>query len=118
MQQLEILVNEIKQIKMHIIMLLKQSVHSTHQALINTLNNTDATQWLDYAEQNLGAEYTFYIERMTQLEAAVSQIEIGLYGVCCDCEQTIEKKRLIDDVAEQRCTACSLKAGKSKSSKH
>jgi RNA polymerase-binding transcription factor DksA len=43
---------------------------------------------------------------MTKLEAAVSQIEIGQYGYCCDCEEEISKEQLELDPATQRCKKC------------
>ena len=47
--------------------------------------------------RKLGPEYALLISRMTKLEAAVSQIEIGQYGYCCDCEEKISAKSLEQD---------------------
>ena len=46
---------------------------------------------------------------MTMLEAAVSQIDIGQYGYCCDCEEKIATALLQKDPATQRCTKCAIK---------
>lgn len=40
------------------------------------------------------------------VQAALSQMEIGLYGICCDCERKIETARLEENPAEQRCAIC------------
>lgn len=45
--------------------------------------------------------------RLDSVQAALSQMDIGLYGVCCDCERKIEPERLVNDPAEQRCQRCS-----------
>jgi RNA polymerase-binding transcription factor DksA len=43
---------------------------------------------------------------MNKLEAAISQIDIGQYGYCCDCEEKISEQRLERDPAAQRCDKC------------
>ncbi|MEE2001663.1 conjugal transfer protein TraR [Alkalimonas sp. MEB108] len=50
-------------------------------------------------------------KRLEAVQAALSQMEIGLYGICCDCESRIEVERLELDPAEQRCAKCSLGVG-------
>lgn len=45
--------------------------------------------------------------RLMRLDAALCQLEIGLYGVCSDCESQIEPERLARDPLEQRCEHCS-----------
>ncbi|MCL1146718.1 TraR/DksA C4-type zinc finger protein [Shewanella sp. 10N.261.52.F9] len=44
---------------------------------------------------------------LMRLDAARCQLEIGLYGVCSDCENEIEAERLAEDPLEQRCANCS-----------
>ena len=59
------------------------------------------------ASQQLGTEYNPLIERMNKLEAAISQMDIGQYGYCCDCEEKISEQRLERDPAAQRCRVLS-----------
>ena len=51
-------------------------------------------------------EHPLFFELM-RLDAARCQLEIGLYGVCSDCENEIEPERLAADRLEQRCLRCS-----------
>ncbi|MBW8186670.1 TraR/DksA C4-type zinc finger protein [Shewanella nanhaiensis] len=44
--------------------------------------------------------------RLTKLDAAFCQLDIGLYGLCADCENEIEPERLAWDMLEQRCAEC------------
>lgn len=44
--------------------------------------------------------------RLEAVQAALSQMEIGLYGICSDCESRIDASRLEQDPAEQRCFRC------------
>ncbi|WP_394201093.1 TraR/DksA family transcriptional regulator [Shewanella waksmanii] len=45
--------------------------------------------------------------QLTKLDAAYCQLDIGMYGLCADCESEIEAERLAKDPLEQRCAACS-----------
>ena len=45
-------------------------------------------------------------KKLTRLDAAICQLELGLYGLCADCEATIEPSRLTHDPTEQRCSRC------------
>lgn len=44
--------------------------------------------------------------QLTQLDAAICQLDIGLYGLCADCEAEIEPNRLNENPLEQRCAQC------------
>lgn len=44
--------------------------------------------------------------QLTQLDAAICQLDIGLYGLCADCETDIEPQRLTLNPLEQRCQQC------------
>lgn len=46
-------------------------------------------------------------QRLEQLLAALSQYEIGGYGLCADCEAEIPLAELVQDPAQQRCKKCS-----------
>lgn len=45
-------------------------------------------------------------QRLEQVLAALSQYEIGCYGLCADCEAEIPLAELVQDPAQQRCTKC------------
>ncbi|MCE9777980.1 TraR/DksA C4-type zinc finger protein [Shewanella algae] len=44
--------------------------------------------------------------RLLRLDAALCQLDLGLYGLCADCEAEIEAYRLDRDPTEQRCERC------------
>lgn len=48
-------------------------------------------------------------KRLMRLDAAYCQLELGLYGLCSDCETEIEAMRLSHDPTEQRCVRCEAK---------
>ncbi|QSX38543.1 TraR/DksA C4-type zinc finger protein [Shewanella sedimentimangrovi] len=45
-------------------------------------------------------------ERLLRLDAAWCQLDLGLYGLCADCEEPIEADLLLADPSEQRCATC------------
>ncbi|MFM2483408.1 TraR/DksA family transcriptional regulator [Celerinatantimonas sp. YJH-8] len=47
--------------------------------------------------------------QLRRIDAALCQYEIGLYGMCSDCEEPIEKQRLEIDPCTQRCEKCEAK---------
>jgi DnaK suppressor protein len=48
-------------------------------------------------------------QRLMRLDAAYCQLELGLYGLCADCETQIEAARLSQDPTAQRCNHCDNK---------
>ncbi|MGI2260015.1 TraR/DksA family transcriptional regulator [Shewanella sp. GXUN23E] len=44
--------------------------------------------------------------RLLRLDAARCQLELGLYGLCADCEEEIEQQVLNLDITAQRCDSC------------
>ncbi|MBB1385891.1 conjugal transfer protein TraR [Pseudoalteromonas sp. SG45-5] len=106
MHHQKMLNNEIAQVKSNILAMLAKSTYPVHKSLMLVLNKTASNEWLDCAAEKLGPEYALLISRMTKLEAAVSQIEIGQYGYCCDCEERISAVLLEQDPAAQRCNKC------------
>lgn len=98
--------DEIVTVKATILRQLSESSHQLHQHLLSELTHTANSEWLDLAAEQLGTEYNPLIERMTKLEAAISQMEIGQYGYCCDCEEEISQQQLTLDPATQRCHKC------------
>lgn len=46
------------------------------------------------------------IARLLHLDAALCQMELGLYGLCSDCEEPLDPIALDNDPAMQRCPRC------------
>ena len=49
---------------------------------------------------------THKISALKSIDAALNNIQIGLYGLCADCEEQIELERLNNAPTNQRCLAC------------
>ncbi|MCL1143996.1 TraR/DksA family transcriptional regulator [Shewanella gaetbuli] len=72
---------------------------------VDQLNGQDLSTLIDFLSlHKLTDEPVF--ERLMRLDAAICQLELGLYGLCSDCESEIEQSRLQSDPTEQRCEDC------------
>ena len=49
---------------------------------------------------------------LRNIEAALQRIDAGSYGICFDCDETINPKRLEFDPTASRCIDCASKAEK------
>ena len=49
---------------------------------------------------------------LRDIEAALQRIDDGSYGICCDCDEPINPKRLEFDPTAPRCVGCASKAEK------
>jgi DnaK suppressor protein len=55
---------------------------------------------------NTQLEDTPQFVHLVRVDAALCQLDLGLYGLCSDCEAEIEADRLRSDPTEQRCASC------------
>lgn len=72
------------------------------QQSVGRLSRMDAMQQQEMA---LASERQRANE-LTAIEAALARIEAGEYGLCVDCEEEIEEKRLEANPAVSLCLAC------------
>ena len=45
-------------------------------------------------------------DKIKNIDAALNNIDIGMFGLCSDCEEPIESERLHKNPAVQRCLSC------------
>jgi RNA polymerase-binding transcription factor DksA len=90
------MLEEIQQLRLQIV----QYIQQEHQPEFGNLELLQ--QWLTPELKNKAM-------RLEALLAAISLMDMGLYGLCCDCEQRIERELLLRDPARQRCQHCSAK---------
>lgn len=46
------------------------------------------------------------LEKLSQIDTALKRIEDGVYGLCQDCEEPINEKRLLSNPHFQTCIVC------------
>ncbi|AGH81129.1 dnaK suppressor [Psychromonas sp. CNPT3] len=52
------------------------------------------------------------IKSLKKIDAALSNLHLGMFGLCSDCEEEIELERLKEDATQQRCQHCAEKYNK------
>jgi DnaK suppressor protein len=72
------------------------------QSRVGRLSRMDAMQ-LQAMAQESGRRRS---EALRRIAAAIARIDIGDYGICLDCEETIPEARLAFDPAAERCIEC------------
>lgn len=77
------------------------------QPSVGRLSRMDAMQQQEMAKNRQGR----LAERKRRLDAALDRMAAGSYGLCCQCRDTIEMKRLESDPAVVFCAACAQERG-------
>jgi DnaK suppressor protein len=101
---------EHSQLEHKILQILQQSSNADDAELRIKLLQTPAQLWPERLSQYCPSFVLESKRRLEKVQAAISQIKLGIYGICADCEATIEADRLAQDPACQRCKHCDEKA--------
>jgi len=106
-QDIQQKLQQLERILRHELMLvIKDPLNVTEAAQLSM--DTPLGQVIDYLP-TIKLSNTEIFTKLMQLDAAYCQLELGLYGLCSDCEMDIEASRLIANPTEQRCTHCEQK---------
>ena len=102
----EQLLAELQQLQQDICHYLQQDPVTQYQGLLETLQNRPLGHWPELLMQWRTPELQQKTKRLEGIQAALSQMDMGMYGLCCDCECRIERELLAADPARQRCARC------------
>nr|WP_283104560.1 TraR/DksA C4-type zinc finger protein [Shewanella olleyana] len=94
------------QLKYELVHQLNQQVNVNSAAQIHF--NMSLAELIELMSQQKLTDSPLF-SQLTRLDAALCQLELGLYGLCSDCESEIEPDRLAADPTEQRCAHCDEK---------
>lgn len=89
-----------------ILFFLKQSNLASHQKLALKLVDSCKNKWVEILWPQMSEEIKPIVKSLDRVEASLSQIELGLFGLCADCEVEIDKTILFRNPSHQRCDAC------------
>lgn len=92
-----------------IIKYLEQTAEIEYQQLLKKLEMESVMRWPELMSDVYSPQLRQQKQQLEKLEAALSQIQIGMYGLCADCEAPIEKHLLEQDYTRQRCLRCQAK---------
>lgn len=103
------MLEEIQQLRQQIYQYVQQDHQPEFGNLSLKLDQSPLSHWPELLQLWLTPELKMKASRLEALLAAVSLMDMGLYGLCCDCEHRIERELLLQDPARQRCHHCSAK---------
>lgn len=106
------------ELRQDIINILNESEHKEHHLTAIELEKAspdELVETLNKIEIYSISEKTLTLK---SIDAALNNIEIGMYGLCADCEAEIEINQLVLHPTIQRCPVCENKYNKYKSSNY
>ncbi|WP_160061781.1 TraR/DksA C4-type zinc finger protein [Psychromonas sp. L1A2] len=77
--------------------------------LVKDVDTMNADALIDSLVHSESHSLNLYKTQIQSIDAALQGIELGLYGLCSDCEVEIEVEELFECPTKQRCTACEIK---------
>ena len=81
----------------------------SYKDLALSLEQTGENNWLDILSTQCMKELKPIIKNLDKVEASLAQIDMGMFGLCADCESEISKEILYRNPSHQRCTSCHQK---------
>lgn len=97
---------ELQQLQSGILRYLQQDPGGEFSQLQQQLTQKPAVHWPELLKYWQTPELEQKNHRLELVLAALSQMDIGLYGLCSDCEAKIQRELLLQDPARQRCDVC------------
>ncbi|WP_116474519.1 transcriptional regulator, TraR/DksA family protein [Zobellella maritima] len=86
-----------------------QAVRALDAGLAGQLLTLPADEWADHPALQAWPQLAPRIKLLKQLDAALCQWRLGLYGLCSDCEAPLTAAQLWQDPCRQRCDHCEEK---------
>ncbi|MFO6421992.1 TraR/DksA family transcriptional regulator [Motilimonas sp. KMU-193] len=108
------LMTQLNEQKNRIIAFLEQAEQPSHRMAAARLMQLTNAEFIEYAIHLDEPKFKPAIAMIKRIDAALCQIDLGLYGLCSDCEEPIEMALLSQDPTEQRCFRCKEKYQKRK----
>lgn len=103
------LLDELQLLQNEIFSYLQSDHLDEYSKLRSLLECQPLSHWPELLRRWLTPELQQKSNRLELVQAALSQMDMGLYGLCSDCESRIERELLQKDPARQRCAACESK---------
>ncbi|MDO6525856.1 MULTISPECIES: TraR/DksA C4-type zinc finger protein [unclassified Motilimonas] len=100
--------------KHQVLAILNNAQQSSHQLAASQLLKLSNSDFIEAVVRLDMPQISEKVRCIKRIDAALCQIEFGLYGVCSDCEEAIEPELLSSDPTEQRCLSCKTKFEKRK----
>mgnify|MGYP000529989438 CR=1 FL=1 len=100
------LLRERKILQKEVLFFLHQTSLESHKILAERLEQLDKNCWIEILQKAYIEELHPIVKSLDKVEASLSQMEMGLYGLCADCERPIHQDILFRNPSHQRCDSC------------
>jgi DnaK suppressor protein len=97
------------QIRLTINTIFDASSHISHHLAVKNLARLSTDELIEFTLKVDIPELTKTIDRLKKIDASLMSIELGMYGLCSDCESEIIQTLLERDPTTQRCPDCEAK---------
>ncbi|AEY02065.1 transcriptional regulator, TraR/DksA family protein [Oceanimonas sp. GK1] len=77
--------------------------------LATRLQHLPPDEWADHSALAAWPQLLPQLKALRQADAALCQWQLGLYGLCSDCEAELTPAQLLADPCRQRCDHCEAK---------
>lgn len=93
---------------------LQNSEHNRHHLVDGQIQNMCNDQLLARLSSLDQPILSALAKKIEKIDATLSNMSIGMFGYCSDCEEPIEDERLNQDPTTQRCLPCESRYNKQK----
>ena len=94
--------------------MLLRSSHAGHKLAAKQLQKLSNDQLVELTSKLDISSLAYKTTEMKSIDASLNDIDLGLYGICSDCEAEIVIERLKENATTKRCAACEKKYQKQK----
>lgn len=77
--------------------------------LVKDVDDMNADSLIDSLVHSESHSLNLYKTQIQNIDAALQGIELGLYGLCSDCEEALAVEELFKCPTKQRCPTCEIK---------
>lgn len=103
------LLMEFAQLKEKVKVRLAASSKDYLNELVKKVDSMNADDLIDSLVHSESHSLNVYKSQIQSIDAALQGIELGLYGLCSDCETELSLNELSDCPTKQRCDVCEIK---------
>jgi DnaK suppressor protein len=108
------LTNSLERLRYEISEILLRSNHSSHKLVAKQIVRVNNDELIELIGKLDLPSISHKVIEMSEIDAALNNIQIGLYGFCSDCEEVISAERLNSLPTTHRCLDCETKYKKQK----
>jgi len=106
------------QIRLMINNIFNTSDHTSDQLVVKKLTNLSTGELIEFSQTIDSLNHSSNIEKLKRVNASLVSIELGLFGLCSDCEIELSFDLLAVSPTIQRCPNCENKYQKQRYNKY